>query len=248
MKIVIIGYGNMGREVEKAALRKNHTIIQKIDPQAQGADATEITPQTLSGADVCIEFTHPDSVVENIKKVVEIGVPIVVGTTKWFDHLKEIETLIQKKNGSLLYAPNFSLGMNIFFKICEVTAKIMNRFDDYDIGGMELHHNQKADAPSGTAKKLSQILIDNIDRKKTPVFHLGDRKIQPDELHFSYLRSGAIPGTHQIVFDSEPDTITLTHTARSRQGFASGAITAAEWIVGKKGLFSFDEMMNHLLK
>lgn len=247
MKLAIIGYGNMGKEVEKAALKKNHTILHKIDPQAQGADATEITPESLSEAEVCIEFTHPDSAVENIKKVVEIGVPIVVGTTKWFDHLNEIEKLIKEKNGSLLYAPNFSLGMNIFFKICEAAAKIMNNFEEYDVGGMESHHNRKADAPSGTAKKISQILIDNIDRKKTSVFHLGDRKIKPDELHFSFLRTGAVPGTHQIVFDADPDSITLTHTARSRQGFAAGAVTAAEWIVDKKGIFSFDEMMNELL-
>lgn len=237
----------MGKEVEKAALKKNYSISQKIDPQAKGADVTEITEHSLSQADVCIEFTHPGSVLENIKKVVDIGVPIVVGTTKWFNHLKEVEGLVKRKNGSLIYAPNFSLGMNIFFKICEAAAAVMNNFSDYDIGGMESHHNRKADAPSGTARKLSQILIDKIERKKKPMFYLGDRKIQPDELHFSSLRTGSIPGTHQIVFDSEPDTITLTHSARSRQGFAVGALTAAEWIVNKKGMYSFDEMMNELI-
>lgn len=248
MNIALIGYGNMGREVEKAALKKNHTITQKIDPRVQDADTTEITEHSLSGADVCIEFTHPESVIENIQRVVNIGIPIVVGTTKWFDHLNEIEQLVKDKNGSLIYAPNFSLGMNLFFKICETAAGIMNNFNDYDIGGFESHHNKKADAPSGTARKLAQLLIDNIDRKRNAVFHLGDRKIKPDELHFSSLRTGSIPGTHQILFDSEPDTITLTHTARSRQGFATGALTAAEWIKDKKGIFSFDEMMNELIK
>lgn len=247
MKIALIGYGNMGREIEKAALKKNYSIIQKIDPRAQGADTADITKQSLSQADVCIEFTHPDSVVNNIKKVLDIGVPLLVGTTKWFDHLKEIEKLVNEKNGSLVYAPNFSLGMNIFFKICEAAAKIMNHFDEYDPGGCESHHNRKADAPSGTARKLSRILINNLDRKTTSVFHLGDRKIEPEELHFSSLRTGSIPGTHQILFDSEPDTITLTHTARNRQGFAAGALTAAEWIMNKKGIYSFDEMMNELI-
>ncbi|MFO7891387.1 MAG: 4-hydroxy-tetrahydrodipicolinate reductase [bacterium] len=247
MNIAIIGYGNMGREVEKAALKKNHTIVQKVDPRAQGADTPDISKHSLSQADVCIEFTHPDSVVKNIKKVMEIGLPMVVGTTKWFDHLKEIEKLVKEKNGSVIYAPNFSLGMNIFFKICETAAAVMNYFDDYDPGGFESHHNRKADAPSGTAKKLSRILTDNLDRKTTPVFHLGDRKIKPEELHFSSLRTGSIPGTHQIIFDSDPDTITLTHSARNRQGFAAGALTAAEWIINKKGIYSFDEMMNELI-
>ncbi len=248
MNIALIGYGNMGREVEKAALKKDHTIINRIDPRVRDADTTEITAHSLSGVEVCIEFTHPDSVIENIQKVVNIGIPLVVGTTKWFDHLNEIEQLVKEKNGSLIYAPNFSLGMNLFFKICETAANIMNNFNDYDPGGFEFHHNRKADAPSGTAKKLAQLLIDTIDRKKTPVFNLGDQKIKPEELHFASLRTGSIPGTHQIIFDSEPDTITLIHTARSRQGFAAGALTAAEWIVNKKGIFSFDEMMNELIK
>jgi len=248
MNIALIGYGNMGQEVEKVVLKKNHTILTRIDPRVQDADTSEITEHSLSGAEVCIEFTHPDSVIENIKKVLNIGIPLVVGTTKWFDHLQEIETLVKEKNGSLIYAPNFSLGMNLFFKICEHAAVIMNKFDDYDPGGFESHHNRKADAPSGTAKKLARLLIDNIDRKEKAVFHLGDKKIRPEELHFTSLRTGSIPGTHQIIFDSEPDTITLTHTARSRQGFAAGALTAAEWIVHKKGIFSFDQMMNDLIK
>jgi 4-hydroxy-tetrahydrodipicolinate reductase len=244
MNIAIVGYGKMGREIEKAAKEKGLTIKSIIDPQVEGVTHKEINKESLKDVDVVVDFTHPDSAVENIKKVSDLGKNMVVGTTGWYDKIDEVKKIVEKSGTGLIWSGNFSLGVNIFFRIIEDASKIIDKFDDYDVFVHELHHNQKADSPSGTAVMIGKILTENIARKKKIVTEELKRRIKPDEIHVSSTRSGSIPGTHIIGFDSKADTIELKHTARGRQGFALGAVMAAEWIKDKKGFFDINSMMN----
>jgi 4-hydroxy-tetrahydrodipicolinate reductase len=246
MKIALIGYGKMGRQVESVAAGRGHDVILRVDPKAVNADSSQCH-EDIRNADVCIEFTHPNSVVDNIRTIVDFKTPLVTGTTGWFDRIDEVRKWVEDSGTGFVFAPNFSLGMNLFFKIVEQAADIMNRFKSYDISGTEIHHNAKADAPSGTAKVISKILIDRIDRKREAVYNLGNRKIEPYELHFTSQRIGSVPGIHKIIFDSTADTLELSHSARNREGFALGAVTAAEWIAGKKGFYSFSEIIEQIL-
>ena len=247
MNIAIIGYGNMGKIVERLAQAKGHEITSIIDPQAEGATHKEVNNDSLAGVDVAIEFSLPDVIINNIKAVANEGVNHVVATTGWNDQLKEVEKIIKKSNTGLIYASNFSIGVNAFFNIVEEAAKIINNIEDFDIFGYELHHNRKADSPSGTARSLGEILINNIKRKNKIVEEKLDRKVAKDEIQIASVRSGDIPGTHVIGFDSSADTIELKHTARNREGFALGSIMAADWIKNKKGIFSIDQMMKEVL-
>ncbi len=255
MKIALIGYGKMGHEIERIALgagqRKNE-IALIVDPNSAGAKT--IAEADFNGAkiDVAIEFSHPEAVLQNIDALLKRKIPIVVGTTGWYDHLKEVEQKVNEAQGTLLWASNFSIGVHLFWKMVERGAQLMNRFDEYDIFGNEFHHNQKADSPSGTAKTTAEILMKNIDRKTTLVTQEMMRKIEPHELHFSSTRGGSIPGTHSVYFDSPADTIEITHTARSRNGFAMGAIRSAEWLTsqyraGKRGFFSIEDYLKDII-
>ena len=246
MNIAIIGYGNMGREIERISAAKGITVVSRIDKQQKDADFSEINKQSLKNADVCIDFTSPDSVVNNVKKIAELKKDMVIGTTGWYSNLEQVEKIVKSNGIGLVYGPNFSIGVNLFFKMVENASKLVNQFDDYDIFGYELHHNRKMDSPSGTAKALGKILLDNIKRKKTLAYDRIDRKIKQEELHFASIRSGSIPGTHVIGFDSSADTIELKHTARNREGFALGAVMAAKWINGKKGIYSFEKIFEKL--
>lgn len=246
MKIALIGYGKMGHEIENVAKAKGISTI-KIDPNTQDVDYKEINEESMKDVDVCVDFTHPDSVVGNIEKISKFKKNIVVGTTGWYDRLDEAKKIIEEAGTSLMWSGNFSIGVNIYFKIIENAAKIMNKFDDYDVFVHEFHHNKKADSPSGTAVMIGKILIDNIERKSKVVTEELKRKIEPDELHISSTRGGYIPGTHIVGFDSAADTIELRHTARNRQGFALGAIIAAQWIQGKKGFHDIDDLLGNLL-
>jgi 4-hydroxy-tetrahydrodipicolinate reductase len=246
MKIALIGYGQMGRIIEQVAKQRNHTVVSRIDPLAKDADHKEVTKEAIQDADVCIDFTHPTSVIENIHKVAGLGKDMVVGTTGWHDKVDEIRPIVGKKTG-LIYGSNFSIGVNIFFKIVEDAARLFNKFEAYDVAGLEFHHNKKADSPSGTAKTLAESLKSNIKRKNSIVYDIVNRKILPSELHFASVRVGSVPGTHKIIFDSAADTIELSHTARNREGFALGAIIAAEWISGKKGMYNISDMMKEIL-
>lgn len=243
MNIVIIGYGKMGHEIEKVAKAKGITIKSIIDPNIEEAQYKEINEMSMKDVDVCVDFTHPNCVVENIKKISKFKKNIVVGTTGWYDKLEEVKKIVKEEKIGLIWSGNFSLGVNIFFKIIENSAKLINNFDDYDVFVHEFHHNQKADSPSGTAVMIGKILLENIKRKNKIVSEELKRKILPNELHISSTRSGSIPGTHIIGFDSSADTIELKHTARNREGFALGAIKAAEWINGKKGFYDINDMM-----
>jgi len=248
MNIAIIGYGGMGKEIEKIAKAKGITIKSIIDPVAQDATHKEINQESLKDVDVAVDFTHPDTAVENIKKVSVLGVNMVVGTTGWYDNLDEVKEIIKTSRIAFIYGSNFSVGVHAYFKVIENAAKIFNKIEDYDVWGHEIHHFRKADSPSGTAKSLAKILLDNIKRKKTAVYDTLHRKRKDNELHFSSCRGGPVNFKHTIGFDSEADTITIEHSARHRGGYALGAVLAAEWINGKKGFFMVDDFIKEILE
>ena len=234
MNIALIGYGKMGREIEAAARDTGDTIVEIFDIDRL-ADAA-----SLAKADVCIEFSTPDSAVRNILTAIEAKTDIVVGTTGWYDRLDDIRG--KTSNSAVLHSANFSLGVNIYFRIVARAAELMNSAAAYDAYVHEFHHRQKADSPSGTALKLADILLDRIDRKKSILGDASHGRIDPAALHVSSTRVGTVPGTHTVGFDSEADQIEITHTAKNRRGFALGALRAAHWVHGRKGLFTMDDV------
>lgn len=233
MNILLIGYGKMGKIIERIALERGHTIAAKIDI------GTEHELDTVQ-ADVAIEFTHPGAAFNNVKKCIERHIPVVCGTTGWLDKKAEIEKLCNQHSGSFFYSSNYSLGVNIFFKVNEFIAKIMNTLPEYDIILDEVHHTEKKDSPSGTAITLAQGILKNVGRKRTWV---NDNSDNPEELVIKSFRIDQVPGTHVVKFDSPIDTIEIKHTAHSREGFASGAVMVAEWLPGKKGMLGMDDYL-----
>ena len=247
MKIAMIGFGQMGQAIKKIALERGHQIVT-IDPQHPQADFKEIDSKSLAGVAVGIDFTTPAAAIGNIKKFADLKVSLVMGTTGWYEKESEVRELIAQSGIGFLYASNFSLGVNVFFRIAELSAQVINNFPIFDVAGWEAHHNKKADSPSGTAWTIANILKDNIDRKKKINFDKIDRKIEADELHFASVRIGSVPGTHEIIYDSPAETITLNISSRNREGFALGAVIGAEWLGEQKGFFKFDEVFKELLK
>ncbi len=237
-KIAIIGYGRMGKEVEYLARESNFQIVEIFDIDKP------INPKRSYDFDVAIDFTTPSSVVNNVELLASMGKNIVVGTTGWYEKTDEIKRIVEKYDIGLVWGSNFSVGMNIFFKITEYASKLFNKLDNYDPFLFESHHNQKQDSPSGTALSLAEILIQNIDRKEK--INTNNVNLQPSELSVASSRGGYIPGTHQINFDSVSDTIQLSHIARNRSGFASGALQAAKLIHKKKGFHNFSVLLNNL--
>lgn len=248
INIAIIGYGAMGKLVEKFAKKKGITVKSIIDPAAEGATHKEVNAESLNEVDVCIEFSLPESAMGNIKKIAELGKDHVMATTGWLDNLDEAKRIISKSETGFIYASNFSIGVNAFYRIVRIAAKIFNNLPDYDVLAYEMHHSRKKDSPSGTAKSIGELLIKNIDRKEKLVFDKLDRKIEANELHLASVRGGDVPGTHVVGFDSTADAIELKHTARNRNGFALGAIMAAEWVSDKKGFFEINDMMVEVIK
>jgi len=247
MNIALIGYGKMGHEVEQLALSKGHRIVARCDPASRGQAHVAISQEVLQDADVCIEFTHPQAVLENIRKIAALKKPLVVGTTGWYERLSEAESIVKQNGIGLVYAPNFSLGVNLFYQIAEKAAELFNHFDEYDVFGSEIHHRQKVDSPSGTAKKLSEIVLKKFTRKKRVISQPLSRAITAEELHLVSIRAGQFPGIHSLTFDSPADTIELTHSVRSRSGFAAGALLAAEWIISRQGFFTFEQVLTDYL-
>ncbi len=247
MNIAIIGYGKMGREVEKAAKSRGISVTATIDPNSSEASFREITAESLKGADVVIDFTHPDVLVSNVIKVAALKKNMLVGTTGWYGRLYEVKKIVKDSGIGFLYSSNFSVGVNIFFKVVEAAARLVDKVPAYDAFGYELHHSQKADSPSGTAKTLAELLTANIKRKIKINYDRVNRRISPEELHFASIRAGSIPGTHVVGFDSEADAIEIKHTARSRSGFALGAVLAAEWLRKKKGFFEMNDFVSEFL-
>ena len=255
MKIAIIGYGKMGKMIEQTARAGGHEIAAVVDPFAGDVHpgiplSRSIEEADLSFADAAIEFTRPDTAIANIAALAQRKIPVVTGTTGWYERMDEVRRAVESADSSLLWASNFSIGVNVFYRIAWYAAQLINQFPEYDVGGFEAHHNKKIDSPSGTAKTLAEGALSRIDRKKKIVWETLDRKIEEDELHFPSLRMGSVPGTHSLFFDSSADTIEVTHTARSREGFASGAVRAARWLAAEKrrGLFTIDEMLKDILK
>lgn len=247
MKIALIGYGNMGKVIQKIAESKGIEVVSIIDPNVSDSTYKEINEESLKDVDVAIDFSRPTAVVESIKKVAELGKNLVVGTTGWYDQMEDVKDIVSKSGIGFIWSGNFSLGVNIYFRILKNASKIINNFDDYDIFVHEFHHRGKADSPSGTATMIGDILLNEIDRKKRIVTEELKRKIEDDEVHISSTRGGSIPGTHVVGFDSLADTIELKHTARGREGFALGAVMAAKWIHGKKGFFNIDDFMKEII-
>ena len=247
MKIAIVGYGQMGQLIEKCLSERNMEVISIIDPVHPSATCREFSEEAVEGVDVCICFTQPEAAIKNIEDACRAKKQIVIGTTGWLDQMQYVRDLVSKSGVGLVYSSNFSVGVNIYFKLIEQAAQVINKFDMYDVLGFETHHMLKRDSPSGTATTIGKLLLNNIERKKRLVENRLDRKIAPDELHMASLRGGYVPGTHTILFDSEADTIELKHTARNRTGFAMSAVLASQWILDKKGTYTETDMMKQIL-
>ena len=237
MKIALIGYGKMGKAIEEIALSRSHEVVLKIDID----NTADFTKENLIKADVAIEFTGPHSAYENVTKCIEFGIPLICGSTGWTEKLDEIKKLCMGKNGTFLYASNFSVGVNIFFELNKKLAALMALHSDYEIQLTEVHHTQKKDAPSGTAITLAEQILEKNSRKKNWVNHISDN---PEELEILSERTDPAPGTHKIKYSSPVDDIEIIHTAHTRTGFALGAVLAAEYIKDKKGLFSMKEVLS----
>jgi 4-hydroxy-tetrahydrodipicolinate reductase len=237
MNIALIGYGKMGHIIEEIATSRGHQIVSIIDID----NKADMDSDAFRSADVAIEFTRPESAIENIFKCFEVGVPVVVGTTGWLDKLEEVKAEMKKKNGTLFWASNFSVGVNIFNAANKFLAKIMNDYDVYNVSMTEIHHIHKLDAPSGTAITLAEGIMENLDRKKSWKL---DTEESSEDIAIKAVREGEVPGTHIVTYDSEVDTITFSHEAKSRRGFALGAVIAAEFTARKKGFLSMNDIFN----
>lgn len=244
MNIALIGYGKMGRIIERFAIDRGHDIVLKIG----SANLEDLTIDNLKKADVAIDFSLPDAAIKNIYTCFDANVPLVVGTTGWYGQLQEIKDECISRNNSLLYGSNFSIGVNLFFHINEVLAKIMNNYPVYDVQVEEIHHTQKLDSPSGTAMTIAEAIIENLDRKKEWVNELDgaptDEILKQDQVLIASQRIENIPGTHTVVYSSEVDEIEIRHTAHNRAGFALGAVVAAEWLQHRQGFYNIADIFN----
>lgn len=236
MKIALIGYGKMGHEIEKIALERGHEIVCTIDLN----ENDKFTSPQFKSADVAIEFTSPESAIHNYRRAFAVNVPVVSGTTGWLEHMDEVKAACENDGQTFFYASNFSLGVNIFFALNKHLAKIMNAFPSYSVRMEETHHIHKLDAPSGTAITLAEGILEHIDTKSA--WTLNENP-QPDELPIEAFREGEIPGIHTVIYESDADTIRISHDAKSRKGFALGAVMAAEFTKDKKGFLGMEDML-----
>ncbi len=245
MNIALVGYGRMGHEIEQVLISRGHSCSVRIDPVATKADAASLR-EAFAGAerakpDAVIEFASAEGVVENAQWYTGHGVPAVVGTTGWEDRREEVRSIVEQAGGAYLWGANFSVGANLFFAIVQAAGRLVDHFEDYDSMLFETHHRGKKDSPSGTALEAARRLIAVSSRKQDIVTDALQRRIEPQELHVASLRGGSVPGIHQLSFDSPFDTITVSHSARTRAGFALGSVLAAEWLAGRSGFFSVDD-------
>ncbi|MCX2680711.1 4-hydroxy-tetrahydrodipicolinate reductase [Galbibacter sp. EGI 63066] len=231
MKIALLGYGKMGKMIEQMAISRNHEIVARVDVNTKDFD--------ISKADVAIDFSIPSAAFDNISLCLNNNVPVISGTTGWLDNYDKAVALCKEKKGAFIYASNFSLGVNVFFQLNEYLAKMMKNLSQYDVSIEETHHTQKLDAPSGTAITLAEGVIDNTHKTGWKLDKAAENEIQ-----ITAKREPEVPGTHTITYNSDVDTIDITHTAHSREGFALGAVIAAEWIIGKTGVFSMKDVLN----
>jgi len=231
MKIALLGYGKMGKVIERIALERGHEIVlrKNADDSFNG----------LETADVAIDFSIPDAAVDNISACLNANIPVISGTTGWLEHYHTVAALCEEKNGAFIYGSNFSLGVNLFFELNEQLAKMMSKFNQYKVSMEEIHHTQKLDAPSGTAISLAKAVIENSDYSS---WALNNPK--SDEILIDAKRIENVPGTHTVTYNSNVDSIEIKHTAHNREGFALGAVIAAEWILGKTGIFTMKDVLN----
>lgn len=235
MNIALIGYGKMGKEIEAIAIQRKHNISLIVEKD----NADLVTDSDLKRADVAIEFSTPHSVIQNIHTCVNAGLPIVVGTTGWYDKFDEIKQFCEANKGGLFYASNFSLGVNLFFKVNQYLAELMNHYPEYDISMEEIHHVHKLDKPSGTAITLAKQILEKVERKKSWSLEKGKK----EDLFIQDVREGEVPGTHIIRYQSAIDDIEIMHKAHNRKGFALGAVVAAEFLAGKKGIYTMQDIV-----
>ncbi len=242
MNIALIGYGKMGKEVENAAVGLRIKVSAVFDENNNRGGAG-LTKESLKGVDVCIEFSTPATVLDNIRAVIASGKNIVVGTTGWYNRLDEVRKLVKEKKTGFLYAPNFALGVNIYSQIVMDASHLMDRYADYDVAMQEMHQRSKADSPSGTALSIAGVILQNLKRKSEIVTELGHEPIKPHQLQIGASRVGNVLARHTVIFDSESDTIELVHTMKNRRGLATGALVAAEWLKGKKGFYTMRDVV-----
>jgi len=231
MKIALLGYGKMGKVIEKVALQRGHEIVMRKSSSASF--------NGLENADIAIDFSVPSAAVTNISTCLNQGIPIVSGTTGWLDEYETMVSLCQKENGAFIYGSNFSLGVNLFFELNDYLAKIMSKFNQYQVAMEEIHHTQKLDAPSGTAISLAKGIINNSHYQNWVL-----ENPKSDEIVIDAKRIENVPGTHSVIYNSEVDSIEIKHIAHNREGFALGSVIAAEWLLGKKGVFTMKDVLN----
>jgi 4-hydroxy-tetrahydrodipicolinate reductase len=234
MRIILLGYGKMGRIIDRIAQERGHEVVARIDID---------NPHALesASADVAIEFSHPEAAFENVKNCLLKNIPVVCGTTGWLTRKKDVENLCKAQDGAFFYASNYSLGVNLFFKLNAYLSRIVSGFPEYDVRMDEIHHVEKKDAPSGTAITLAESILSNSKRKKRWV---NEKTGKSEDLYISSFRIDQIPGTHIVKYESMIDDIEIKHTAHSREGFARGAVMVAEWIIGKKGILTMDDYLD----
>ncbi|KAA9356839.1 4-hydroxy-tetrahydrodipicolinate reductase [Larkinella humicola] len=236
MKILLLGYGKMGKTIEQIALNRGHEIAGRIDVN----NRSDLDALGKDDVDVAIEFSSPEAALDNVRDCLKRGWPVVCGTTGWLEHRTEIEELCRQQHGAFFYASNYSIGVNLFFRLNKMLARFMKGYPSYHVSMTEVHHTEKKDAPSGTAITLAEGIIEQIPTKKR---WINDADSQQDAVVIESLREGTVPGTHVVRYDSEVDTIEIKHVAYSRQGFALGALTAGEWLVGKEGVFGMEDLL-----
>jgi 4-hydroxy-tetrahydrodipicolinate reductase len=237
MRISLLGYGKMGQVIERVALERGHDVVARID-ETNRADFSSLGPDD---ADVVIEFSHPDAAVRNLLDCFAQGLPVVCGTTGWLAQRPEVETRCREANGAFFYASNYSIGVNLFFRLNQTLARLMNHQPQYRVSLTEIHHVHKLDAPSGTAITLAEGVLGAVDRLSK--WTLGGAATAA-ELPIFAIREGEVPGTHVVRYESAVDTLEISHVAHRREGFALGAVVAAEWLAGRQGIFGMDDLLN----
>jgi 4-hydroxy-tetrahydrodipicolinate reductase len=248
MRVLLVGYGRMGREIETILTARGHTVSSRIDAAPDKGDHGEVTENILNDCDMAIEFSLAPAVLPHVKAYARAGIPAVIGTTGWDKDREQVKETVEQSGNTLLWGSNFSIGAHILFMLTAKAAEIAGSLEEYDIFVHETHHTGKKDSPSGTALTIAKRILDSCSSKHTTVTEALHRQIDPGELHVSSSRGGSVPGTHSVFLDSEADTVELRHTARSRKGFALGAVKAAEWLKDRKGFFQVEDFITDLIQ
>jgi 4-hydroxy-tetrahydrodipicolinate reductase len=247
VRLALLGNGRMGTEVRIAAEHHGDEVLVALDGDSN-RNGEGITAATFSHIDVAVDFSRPEAVPCNVEATIELGVPMVIGTTGWDDRLEAVRALVLDRGGAVVHGANFSVGANLFFRLVQDAVRLFDPFEGYDPYILEHHHRGKADAPSGTALRLAKLITDNSRRKSTLQAGNPSSAIEPGALHVASLRAGTAFGEHRVGFDGDADAIQLTHSARGRHGFAQGALLAAHWVVGKQGFFEFAEVVDDMIE